>query len=45
MHLVARNSTLLHANNKGATQPAQTHNVISALDGVIAYLLHSGADM
>ena len=29
MHLVARNPTLLHANNKGTVQP-----VIGALDGV-----------
>ena len=36
MHLVARNPTLLHANNKGAVKPAHPHNVISALDGVIA---------
>ena len=45
MHLVARNPTLLHANNKGAVQPAHPHNVISALDGVpvhvIAKLLHA----
>ena len=36
MHLVARNPTLLHANNKGAVQPAYPHKVFSALDGVIA---------
>ena len=36
MHLVARNPTLLHANNKGAVQPAHPHNVISAPDDVIA---------
>ena len=36
MHLVARNPTLLHANNKGAVQPAHPHNVFSSLDGVIA---------
>ena len=43
MHLIARNPTLLHANNKGAVQPAHPHNVISALDGVhvIAILLHA----
>ena len=36
MHLVERNLTLLHANNKGAVQPAHPHNVFSSLDGVIA---------
>ena len=36
MHLVVRNPTLLHANNKGAVQPAHPHNVFSSLDGVIA---------
>ena len=36
MHLVARNPALLHANNKGAVQPAHSHNVFSSLDGVIA---------
>ena len=36
MHLVARNPTLLHANNKGAVQPAHPHNVFSSLDGVKA---------
>ena len=36
MHIVARNPTLLHANIKGAVQPAYPHNVFSALDGVIA---------
>ena len=41
MHLVARNPTLLHSNNKGAVQPAHPHNVINALDGVIAKLLHA----
>ena len=41
MHLVERNLTLLHANNKGAVQPVHQHNVISALDGVIAKLLHA----
>ena len=36
MHLVARNPTLLHANNKGAVQPVHPHNVFSTLDSVIA---------
>ena len=36
MHLVVRNPTLLHANNKRAVQPAHPHNVISALDGLMA---------
>ena len=36
MHLVARNPTLLHANNKGAFQPAHPHNVFSSLDGLMA---------
>ena len=43
MHLVARNLTLLHANNKGTVQPVHPHNVICALGGVhvIAKLLNA----
>ena len=36
MHIVARNPTLLHANNEDAVQPARPHNVFNSLDGAIA---------